>query len=592
MRAWIWAISPAHLSPFLQMGTFAVHRVGRKAVARMAPGDLVFVYLTGTKAIAGMVEVVSTPFEDDTPLVPGGAYRHRVRIRPRAVLAPGDYVPYAAFAGDLEVAREYGGLFRRVVQQVAHPLPKLDEKVLAFLVRARQATDLDTVLAAYDAYLRVRTEPPESASAPAASLRVAEPPEDYRPERAPEPKDATEAESRATPDVADFDRAEATEVVIAALAARGYVYAPWQVAAYLAAVRTKPFVILAGVTGTGKSRLPALIAEATGGAAHVVPVRPDWSDAGEVLGYTDLHGRFRPGILLRLAHRAATDPARQHAAIFDEMNVARVEHYFADVLSRIEQRGARRGAQSGSAPPLLAPGQAAAPWDAIALPRNLALVGTVNVDESAHAFSRRVLDRAFVLELAEVDLSQGLAPPASAPIPAPWPAAVWQPRGLRLAEILPSLDAAERERAEQTVAALAEANRFLAPAGLHVAYRVRDEVAAFVLHASETLSSFRDADGALVDPLDLALLMKVLPRLEGGGRVLRRALEGLLAWAAGEQTDGSAGDPADAAQDLAGRWEETGRGATLPGARFPRTAARLAHLYDQLRADGYAAFWR
>ena len=59
------------------------------------------------------------------------------------------------------------------------------------------------------------------------------------------------------------------------------------------------------VTGVGKSRLPALVADATGGVATVLPVRPDWTDPAETMGYTDLSGRFRPGAVLRAASEAA-----------------------------------------------------------------------------------------------------------------------------------------------------------------------------------------------------------------------------------------------------------------------------------------------
>ena len=85
------------------------------------------------------------------------------------------------------------------------------------------------------------------------------------------------------------------ERLIAHIEARGFVYAPWQVAAFVTALRTRPFVLLAGVTGVGKSRLPQLVAEATGARFEVLPVRPDWTDPSETLGYRGLDGRFHAG---------------------------------------------------------------------------------------------------------------------------------------------------------------------------------------------------------------------------------------------------------------------------------------------------------
>ncbi len=565
-RSWLWAMPPDNYAIYCKTNTFAIRKVGRAALARIRPGDRIFAYLSGSRVIAGLFEATSAAFEDTTPLVPGEHYPHRVRVRPVVQLSKEAWVPYEAFSDQLDVVREYAD-FRSVVQQVLHPLPAVDEKVLTFLVRARSA-DMEQAMAALEAWKQLRQAAPRAASpAPRPAPAVHEPPAAY----APPP---------------DVDRAQAMAALLAYLDARGFVYEPWQVAAFVAALRTKPFVILAGVTGTGKSKLPVLVAEATGADAALVPVRPDWTDSSDVLGYVDLQGRFRPGVLLQQARAAAEAPHRYHLAVLDEMNVARVEHYFAEVLSRIE---ARRPAGGGYAsPPLLAldlPPEAAA-WGRVGLPPNLALVGTVNMDESAHAFSRKVLDRAFTLELAEVDLTRWQAR-SERPVPEPgcWPAGVWQPRGLRLSEV--ALTEAERERVEAVVAELEAANVFLAPAQLHVAYRTRDEAALFVLHATEIADAFRTRTGAPVDPLDLALHMKVLPRLMGGSRPVWQAVQGLLGRAvtgAGIRTD----DEARAVLDV---WDEAGQPAALPEARFPRTAARLCLMMSRLLADGFTSYW-
>lgn len=195
------------------------------------------------------------------------------------------------------------------------------------------------------------------------------------------------------------------QFVYEALRRRQFVFEPWQVAAYVAAIRTKPFVILAGISGTGKSKLPALVATITGGRSVLVPVRPDWTDSSEVLGYSDLQGDFRPGAVLEVARDAVRDPRQEWFCILDEMNLARVELYFAEVLSRIEDRHPAPGGGYASAP-LLAQGAAArdGEWNDVPLPANLAIVGTVNMDESSHGFSRKVLDRAFTLEFSDVNL--------------------------------------------------------------------------------------------------------------------------------------------------------------------------------------------
>ncbi|HLT47890.1 MAG TPA: AAA family ATPase [Rubricoccaceae bacterium] len=568
MAFWIWSVQPAHLSAFVRTGTFAVRRQGRKALAQVRPGDRIFAYLPGSRVLAGAFEATSEVFEDATALVPGGHYPHRVRVRPLAVLSEEAFVPYEAFADKLAALDAYGEQatpdlrFRAMMQRVVHPLPAVDGLMLDYLVRTRHETDPERLIALTERYKAER-----AIASAGGEPAVAEPPAAY------------------APGLADFDRAAAVERLVAAVAARGFVYEPWEVAAFVTALRTKPLVILAGVTGVGKSRLPRLVAEATGGVATLVPVRPDWTDPAEVLGYTDLAGRFRPGVLLRAARVAAADPVREHLVVLDEMNLARPEHYLAEVLSRIEAREAT--AEGFASPPLLTQpldGQDA-DWNAVRLPPNLALVGTVNVDESAHAFSRKVLDRAFTLELAATDLRDWAAAETGAPVEV-WPAAAWQPRAVRLGG-LADLSDAERAVVARAVEAVAEADALLAPAGLGAGYRSRDEAALFVLHAAATPEAFRTRDGAAVDALDLALFAKLLPRLEGSRPAVRAALLGLLGWA----FDGMPRrDEADA-QLVLDAWEEAGRPLALEPARFPRTAARLARMAEALLTDGYTSFW-
>jgi 5-methylcytosine-specific restriction protein B len=420
--------------------------------------------------------------------------------------------------------------------------------------------DLEAVLSSYDAYLQAKIQ--------------------YK-RKKNQTQQVREVRTK------DWDRAEATAALLEYVGRRGFVYEPWQVAAYAAALRTKPFAILAGVTGTGKSRLPALVAEGTGGTARLVPVRPDWTDSAEVLGYTDLRGEFRPGVVLDAAREAMGQPRRHWVAVLDEMNLARVEQYFAEVLSRIEDRRPHPRGGFATAPllhPTLHPGDA---WSGVVLPPNLALVGTVNVDESAHGFSRKVLDRAFTLELAEPDLSAWEPAGATGDAePGWWPVAAWHPRAVALAGLGTPTEC-ERKRIRETVDALASANASLAPAGLQVGYRTRDEAALFVLHAAETPDAFVTRGGDAVDPLDLALGMKVLPRIAGGSDAVRRALLGLLGWVQGGR---AALDESDARALLEG-WERAGRPAALPGARFPRTAARLALMWERFLAEGFTSFW-
>lgn len=379
----------------------------------------------------------------------------------------------------------------------------------------------------------------------------------------------------------------ATQEVISYIADRGFIYAPWQIAQYITAVRTKPFLILGGMSGTGKSKLAAKIAEATGGISKLLPVRPDWTDSSEVLGYSDIEGNFRPGPVLEIAREAAANPDQLYTCILDEMNLARVEQYFAEVLSKIEDRdpGANGGYRTK---PLL--GQtlkgADPEWATICIPENLALVGTVNVDESTHDFSRKVLDRAFTIELSEVHLRHWK--PNGGPVRAAskWPMAWWNPIKIHLSE-LTNATTAQLSEINRAITALDAVNELLGPAQLKVAYRTRDEVAFYLLHAQQISDAFVDREGNAVDPLDLALQMKILPRIAGRSNAIRKCVLGLLGWA----TTGKPLESDDKGSSLVERWEELGQPFALNNSRYPRLASRLCLMWQRFDADGYTSYW-
>jgi MoxR-like ATPase len=155
------------------------------------------------------------------------------------------------------------------------------------------------------------------------------------------------------------------------------------------------FVILAGVSGTGKTWLAEAYARAAGAKLLVVPVAPNWTTNEDLLGYrnpldqqyydTDFSQFLRDAAQ---EHGARGEAAQRFHLVLDEMNLARVEYYFAKFLSAMEQR-----ARADTARIELAPN------DTVALPPNLYVTGTVNVDETTHAFAEKVYDRAQLIEL-------------------------------------------------------------------------------------------------------------------------------------------------------------------------------------------------
>ena len=383
------------------------------------------------------------------------------------------------------------------------------------------------------------------------------------------------------------ERAELMGGLIKFIDNSGFVFEPWQVACYVNALRTKPFVILAGVTGTGKSKLPSLVAEATGGNAKLIPVRPDWTDSSDILGYQDLHSQFRPGPLLELAKTALDKPEAYFISIIDEKNLARVEHYFAEVLSQMEDRRSNQngGFQSGCLI-LQQLNNDDQLWQQVCIPANLGIVGTVNMDESAHGFSRKVLDRAFTIELSDIDLANWQNTKNEIVSTQNWPISFWWPRAIRLAD-LNNIEDEEKSIVENTISILNELNSYLVGAQLQVGYRTRDEVALFALHAEDIREYFVTRNNELVDPLDLSILMKILPRIVGGSSDIRSLIQKFLGWA----YDRNPLKSDEEADETLRKWDEQGRGGSLLNAAYPRTAARLCLMWDRLRNEGFTSFW-
>jgi len=127
--------------------------------------------------------------------------------------------------------------------------------------------------------------------------------------------------------------------------AQGFKYEEREIINFYLCLKSKPFVLLAGISGTGKSKLAQLFAEALGATSendryNIIPVRPDWSD---LLGYRNIEGDFQPGPLTTIIKRAIDNPTLPHFVCLDEMNLARVEYYFSDILSIMETRKLRKG---------------------------------------------------------------------------------------------------------------------------------------------------------------------------------------------------------------------------------------------------------
>ena len=242
------------------------------------------------------------------------------------------------------------------------------------------------------------------------------------------------------------------------------------------------FAVLTGLSGSGKTLLARAYAKALSESPDdarllTLPVQPGWYDPGALLGYVNpLRGEsYVSTPFLEFLLRATRDPQLPHIVVLDEMNLSHPEQYMAPLLSAMETGGRvelhAEGEHFDGVP------------SGLPYPPNLVLIGTVNMDEATHGLSDKVLDRAFVLEFWDIDLSR-------------------YPRwGTR------ELEAAEESRVRSVLEELISA---LEPARLHFGWRTVDDVLDFIATAK--------AHGGPLpfdQALDGVIGAKVVPKLRG-----------------------------------------------------------------------------
>ncbi len=308
---------------------------------------------------------------------------------------------------------------------------------------------------------------------------------------------------------------------------KGFQYHLDEIANFYLALKTKPFVILAGISGTGKSQLPKQFANAIGMETEqviLVPVRPDWTDGSDLLGYTGLDNKFKPKDLTIAIIEAQSNPKKPFFFILDEMNLARVEHYFSDFLSVIETREWLNNEKSDIITDTILRKEVLQTADNtkdfrdLMWPKNLYLVGTVNMDETTHAFSRKVLDRANSIEMNEVNLDWAESSDEE------FNALSGISNSFFETEFIGSIDLTEEDKGDiaSEIGILKQVNHILQKADLHFAYRVRDEV-AFYLLLNKKFKLMSDTAA-----LDFQLVQKVLPRIHGSSERIQTVLIELL----------------------------------------------------------------
>lgn len=242
------------------------------------------------------------------------------------------------------------------------------------------------------------------------------------------------------------------------------------------------FAVLTGISGSGKTQLALNYARALcndaqddHGRVQVIPVQPGWYDPSHLLGYVNplQEASYRSTPFLELLQRAADEPEQSFVAILDEMNLSHPEHYLAPVLSAMETHGWIDLHQLDAS-------QAQVP-QRLRYPANLAIIGTVNMDETTHGLSDKVLDRAYTLEFWEIDVEAF---------------AGWTN------QLLPE---ATRDKAK---ALLIDLNMVLSPVKLHFGWRTISDVIQY-------LAFTKDYEKDTTEALDDVTYAKILPKLRG-----------------------------------------------------------------------------
>jgi hypothetical protein len=368
------------------------------------------------------------------------------------------------------------------------------------------------------------------------------------------------------------------------------------VVSYLSAIRTKPFLLLAGISGTGKSRIVKEMAYAScpdegdlrkdktsPGNYCLVEVKPNWNDSTELLGYETVldGGNYYLTKLVKFLIKAMQHENVPFFVCLDEMNLAAVEQYFAEFLSILESRKdvdetikseplipaaifnkydnklfkelfpSKEKQEKGTSYPVV--DDELAPYgnityktlreEGLRIPRNLIVVGTVNMDDTTYQFSRKVIDRAMTIEMNEVNLNDMFD--------------IEKPDALSYREDIVDKSCffapfaqsnsalqqmnGERELLEKKIKATigqTDADGTTTPNSLEailgktpfrIAYRVVNEL---ILHFYALRWEDKDAEFEELynKALDNILMMKVLPRIEGNEDLVKEPLAQLATW--------------------------------------------------------------
>ena len=364
---------------------------------------------------------------------------------------------------------------------------------------------------------------------------------------------------------------------------------------YLLALRTKPFLLLAGISGTGKSRIvrefafkscPKYLQDKAGttpGNYCMIEVKPNWHDSTELLGYYSRLGKagYQFTKFVKFLVKAKMFPNVPFFVCLDEMNLAPVEQYFAEILSILETRKHPKNVETGEVDmatvktepiidaqyfrelaemPNVKNVQTGEPFssnltdrdiylklfgmntesdidtevgkrtdlttEGLELPDNVVIIGTVNMDDTTHQFSRKVIDRAMTIEMNGGNLRNMFGGSKNLEYLAESEQKKWQNaftrRYVSADEVLDAHPDVAEELMEKLPTKLEEINLALKGTPFMVSYRVLNELTIMV---GVMLDEGMGLDKAIAASVNNILLMKILPRVEGDAEIFAMSRE-------------------------------------------------------------------
>ena len=338
---------------------------------------------------------------------------------------------------------------------------------------------------------------------------------------------------------------------------------------FITAIKSKPFLLLAGISGTGKSRIVRELAfmtcpkelqdedGTTPGNYCMIEVKPNWHDSSELLGYYSSFngGGYRFTKFDRFVVKAWLNPDVPFFVCLDEMNLAPVEQYFAEFLSVLETRS--RDNEGNVVTGALVDKQyfkddtkmstelgldKGDEWTikvrsdlvnkGLTLPPNLIVIGTVNMDDTTYQFSRKVIDRAMTIEMNGGELSQMFGNSNSLKYRSDEDIVklgMFKAPYINADEVIERYQSQAQIIKEKLPEKLEAVNTALKDTPFQVSYRVLNELVIYLgalmdeaTAKGESIDD--DALSALINQaMDQITLMKILPRIEGDEDMFRRS---------------------------------------------------------------------